>query len=759
MRQVAIAYIILFLIFHVSIGVSGQISVISKQTENIGPGLSIPAMWGTFFGSMNTHIASQDVIISHNEYQYIAYYNEDRYVVMGRRQLCDRNWEFFVFEDYMQTTNDRHNHISIGVCPNDGTIHISFDHHVDTLNYRISLQDLANYPENFEWEAGLFSEVKDYLIPGQIQPRITYPAFFSTTDGHLNMVFRFRGSGNAESYIAFYDGTSHQWEDVHKFIESTGEYQDPYLDYISYSRNAYPFYFIYDDDGWLHTAWVWRESSSSRYNHDINYVRSPDHGRTWFNNDGEVIGKVTDTDTLYIEYASPGLNVWTIDSRYGMINNGGMILDQHGQPHIMVFHRLHPKELTSPSFVSYGDGRHHHYWRTTDGTWHKQHTWFRGSRPRLFSDNKGNMYMTMIDRSDSLDAASPYIVRVAASNANIGWSSWYQIYEGIYNTRKNEPPADPVYLRDQGVFTVVSHEYYDYFLNGPMYVTDLFTNVDHSSKIEIGATKDAYTRTGSNSGNNYGDSHILVVSDHPGDTLERRIYLQFDLEKLNTMNAEGIISAELVLGTMHATNEYNEEDYTLYLLEDDEWEELDINWNNAPEPQEITGTIKGDSLFMRWDITNELIQERSGDGILSLCVIKAEEAGYADLVFHARESSATGLSPKIIVKAESSCLQDIGLLTTLDDHSEEIVDTKVRVFPNPVYTDQINIEGLDNFIGHDVLIEIYDIAGRRIQSEEIDLLPGNALSFTLDHCSNGMHLLSISSSKIKAQNIKLLIQK
>lgn len=750
--------IVLFLIAAGSCFATGQINVISKQTRDIGPGLSVPSLWAQFYGSMNTHIAAQDVIVSHKDYQYIAYYNDERYVVMGRRQLCDRDWEFFVFEDYKQITNDRHNHISIGICPNDGTIHISFDHHVDTLNYRISVPDLANHPEYYIWGPDLFSEVRDYLIPGQIQPKITYPVFFQTHDGNLNMVFRYRGSGNAESYIGFYNGISHSWEDVHKFIESIGEYQDPYLSYVSYSRNAYPFYFIYDDDGWLHASWVWRESSQSRYNHDIAYAKSPDYGRTWFNNEGDLIGKITNTDTTYISYDSPGLNVWIIDSRYGMINNGGMTLDQHGQPHIIVFHRVFPKVSSEPSFVSYNDGRHHHYWRTPDGSWHKQQTWFRGSRPRLYSDSRGNMYMTLIDRLDSLDAASPNIVRVAVADANSGWSNWYQIYEGIIDTRKNEPPADPVYLREQGVFTVVSHEFHDYVLDGPMLITDLYTDAENFSKIEVGISMDTYVMNGNNHNKNFGDSHILVVNDHPGDSLDRKIYLQFHLDKLNELDVTGIISAELVMGTLFGSNGYNDEEYGLYMIENDTWEEMEINWDNAPGQSGHIQSIAGDPRFMRWDITGEILEELSGDRILSLCILKNSDTSFANLSFHAKESSTTGLSPKIIVKAESSCMQKLGLLTTINNSNIEYKNSKIRVYPNPVHQDQIYIDGLDDFVGQEVMMETFDVSGRQVMSEKIGYLPSSTYVFGLKNCGNGLHMLSINSGD-KTQNIKILIKR
>ena len=80
----------------------------------------------------------QDAMVTHAGYQYVGYYDGDRQVCIARRKLSLGAWEVIRLDDYAFKSNDAHNTISIGVCPADGTIHISFDHHIHPLNYRVS---------------------------------------------------------------------------------------------------------------------------------------------------------------------------------------------------------------------------------------------------------------------------------------------------------------------------------------------------------------------------------------------------------------------------------------------------------------------------------------------------------------------------------------------------------------------------------------------------------------------------------------------
>ena len=181
-----------------SIGLA-QIDVSESMDHELGPGFAIPNNTSRFTGSMNNHISGQENILSYKNHQYIAFYNDERKVVVGRRDLCGDLWELLVLDDYVQTLNDRHNHISMGICEGDGTIHLTFDHHAHNLRYRVSTLGLAVNPEKYAWEASLFGPIQNNLVEGMAEIRVTYPVFVSSKDGHLNFSWRKGGSGNGDS--------------------------------------------------------------------------------------------------------------------------------------------------------------------------------------------------------------------------------------------------------------------------------------------------------------------------------------------------------------------------------------------------------------------------------------------------------------------------------------------------------------------------------------------------------------------------------
>ncbi len=87
---------------------------------------------------LNGNAFQQDAIVSFNGWQYAAFYSclhndepEPLYIHLARRELPLGKWEVLVFEDYPQTVDDGHNTVQMGICPSDGTIHLSYDHHCD----------------------------------------------------------------------------------------------------------------------------------------------------------------------------------------------------------------------------------------------------------------------------------------------------------------------------------------------------------------------------------------------------------------------------------------------------------------------------------------------------------------------------------------------------------------------------------------------------------------------------------------------------
>ncbi|MCG8500709.1 MAG: BNR repeat-containing protein, partial [Firmicutes bacterium] len=246
-------------------------SIVSDQS------LTILGIFGNY---INGHSFQQDAVISHNGYQYVGYYNSNRRVCIARRQLPDGPWEQIEFTDYYFGSNDGHNTISVGICQNDGTIHIAFDHHNHALNYKISQTGVTTNPSAITWDDSLFSEVRDYLEPGKTIENVTYPAFFKTPSGDMQMVYRYGYSGNGDWVIVDYSGNTHQWSNNRMFISRAGTFTDEYN--TSAARCAYPNHYMYGPNGKLHVTWVWRENTQGA-NHDIMYAYSEDGGTTWLN--------------------------------------------------------------------------------------------------------------------------------------------------------------------------------------------------------------------------------------------------------------------------------------------------------------------------------------------------------------------------------------------------------------------------------------------------------------------------------------------
>lgn len=86
---------------------------------------------------LNGNTFQQDAILSFVGWQYAVFYrpkpNRPSHKVLlvhlARRKLAGGEWKQILFEDYEQTADDGHNTVQMGICPGNGTIHLSFDHH------------------------------------------------------------------------------------------------------------------------------------------------------------------------------------------------------------------------------------------------------------------------------------------------------------------------------------------------------------------------------------------------------------------------------------------------------------------------------------------------------------------------------------------------------------------------------------------------------------------------------------------------------
>ncbi|EMI16939.1 hypothetical protein RMSM_06140 [Rhodopirellula maiorica SM1] len=345
-----------------------------------------------FGNNVNGRTHQQQALISHRGYQYTTYVDANRRVCLGRRKLSSRNWSVVRFEDHRFLTNDSHNTAVIGICENDGTIHLAFDHHATPLNYRVSKLGVASDPAAHEWDASLFGPIMHSLGRIETADRVTYPRFISSPDGNLMFYYRGVTSGNGDGMLEKYDGNIHSWVQgmgkfiardigVYQFSGRSSLYRCPYMNPLTFAGKR------------LHVSWVWRDRFARTHpsnQHDLCYAYSDDFGVTWHNSDGIVIGK---TETNPIHLNSAGLVVIPIPPDAFVSNSNAQHVFANGQVHIV----MRQRDAATQTH------RYHHYWCTENGKWTRQALPFSGNRPKLVGTDAGQLILIYSDEIQNQD--------------------------------------------------------------------------------------------------------------------------------------------------------------------------------------------------------------------------------------------------------------------------------------------------------------------------------------------------------------------
>ena len=394
---------------------------------------------GRFGQSINGQAFQQDAVASHGEYQYVAYYDSNRQVCIARRKLPHGDWQVIRFYDYKFENDDAHNTISIGISPADGTLHMAFDHHVHPLHYRVSKKGVATNPDTIKWQASLFSPIRDTLNEFGRSEKIldvTYPRFFQTPSGGLQLRYRRGGSGDGDNMLVEYDADSGAWSHYWQIDSGAGVYEDDLNE--SPRRNAYTNGYDYGPDGNLHTTWVWRENNGNGNagNHDLMYAYSENGGRSWVNNDGQDLKRPP-----YVH--SPDITVAKIGRRYGLMNTHGQGVDSLGRIHVVMWHSSDEsleKAGSEPGEYRWGPAdarRYHHYWRSKNAEWkHTELPMVAGNRPKIFIDKSDNIFLIYgKPQAFSKMAYGIYFktgdLVIAAATAKSSWSDWQIIHTEI----------------------------------------------------------------------------------------------------------------------------------------------------------------------------------------------------------------------------------------------------------------------------------------------------------------------------------------
>lgn len=327
----------------------------------------VPAGDGYSSTSVNTAVFRNNSVVSKGDVQFVAFYDPEGYLTIGKRNLKDGKFET-MRSRYKGNVKDAHNIISIGI-DGKGYLHVAFNHHNANLQYCKSVA-----PYSLE-----LGELEPML--GRDEKRLTYPEFYSLKNGDLLFAYRYGKSGQGNLVMNRYDvkdGTWHRVQD--NLIDGEGE------------RNAY-WQMCVDRNGVIHVSWVWRETPAVETNHDLCYARSKDGGVTWEKSDGEKYTLPINAGNA--EYA------FRIPQESELINQTSMSADKKGNPFIAAYWKGEGETAPQYKFVYKDkDG-----WkckkvaeRTTDFSLRGNGTkMIPIARPRLAVDSKGKVYYIFRD--------------------------------------------------------------------------------------------------------------------------------------------------------------------------------------------------------------------------------------------------------------------------------------------------------------------------------------------------------------------------
>jgi hypothetical protein len=225
-------------------------------------------------------------------WQYAAYYDKDRRMIIAQRRLAETNWKRQVLPSTLVW--DSHNYVTLIVDPR-GFLHVSGNMHVSPLVYFRSTRphDITSLVSN--------------RMTGERELRVTYPQFVLTSNGTLLFNYRDGRSGEGDTLWNRWVPEKSQW---------VSHMDQPLFD-GERAMNSYPSAPVAGPDGFQHLVWVWRDTSDASTCHDLGYAKTVDF-KTWFTASGEPI-------QLPIRLKSPGATVDPIPPKGGIVNGSARI--------------------------------------------------------------------------------------------------------------------------------------------------------------------------------------------------------------------------------------------------------------------------------------------------------------------------------------------------------------------------------------------------------------------------------------------------
>lgn len=261
-------------------------------------------------------------LLTHGNRQYIAYYNADRSMVVGQRNLEDEKFSLHILPRTSRETSggtstvlnwDSHNSVTLGI-DKEGFIHLAGNMHVHPITYFKSAKP-----------GDISTLVQEMKLVGVNEKRCTYPHFVNTKEGELIFHYRDGGSGNGNEIYNIYSCETKKWLRMLDVPLTDGQGL----------MNAYQTQPNVMSDNWYHVYWVWRDTPDCSTNHDLSYMKSPDL-KNWYNAFGEPVElpAMVDKSSVIVD---------PIPVNGGIINLAAKLcLDEKNKP-IFAYHKYDAK--------------------------------------------------------------------------------------------------------------------------------------------------------------------------------------------------------------------------------------------------------------------------------------------------------------------------------------------------------------------------------------------------------------------------------
>jgi autotransporter-associated beta strand protein len=298
------------------------------------------------YGAQDTNSCSVDInnLITIDDFQYIAYYNNSGHVVLGRRAASSSadNTNPWTLDTTTLTASaatggvaDDHHTISIAIDGND-EMHLSWGMHNDPFNYGISTNSVtgATFAPTFTIESQ--ATMESWFPELDSVDQITYPQFYNIPNsGNLLLAYRDAastsggGSGNGNEYFAVYNATTKTYSSATNVEMLNGGIT---------SVNGYMNNLVYTPSGNLLASWTWRATPNWQTNSNLLFAESPNNGASWTEQNGTPYGLPIIQNTSDGGTASQvAQSVYNIPEGDSYINQTSMTIDNNGNPMVATY--------------------------------------------------------------------------------------------------------------------------------------------------------------------------------------------------------------------------------------------------------------------------------------------------------------------------------------------------------------------------------------------------------------------------------------